>query len=149
MAEFTQNTESKRFLRVVDELIARRIVDNAATFCRQVNFDNKSFSHIKTGKRNVPIELIGKLYTIFAGNPIFIVSGKGSLLIDDHEPGAQVVQEPSVSYQSNPEEVKRLNSVIDSMVSNAQVNMKYVKSLEEKIRRLEADLSHLQKGSKV
>lgn len=149
MAEFTQNTESKRFLRVVDELINRKIVDNAATFCRQVNFDSKSFSHIKTGKRNVPIELIGKLYSIFAGNPIFIVSGKGSLLIDDIEPGVQVVQEPSASYQSNHEEIKRLNSVIDSMVSNAQVNMKYVKSLEEKIKRLEADMSHLQKGSKV
>lgn len=152
MSEFRQNDESKRFLEVVDELIRLRLVSNVATFCRQIDYDPKSFSHIKTGKRNVPIEIIGKLYTIFAGTPIYIVSGQGSLLFDESESHSQRLEEPSAEYKNDSAlkaENQRLNKLIDSMVNNAQVNVKYIKSLEETIKRLEAENEPSAKGRKV
>lgn len=122
-------------MQVIDELINRNIVDSATAFCRAIDFDSKSFSHIKTGKRNVPIELIGKLYTMFAGNPIFIVSGKGNLLIEDNL--EQPIVQESLTSHNTGDEIKRLNRVIETMISNNQINIKYIKLLEEKIERLE------------
>lgn len=103
MSKFTQNIISVRFLEVLEELINKRIVESIAEFCKRINYQPQSMSQIKGGKRDVTVELISKLFSLFNGNPIYILSGKGSRILNPEI--LSVVEEERILYGSGDEKL--------------------------------------------
>ena len=83
MTKFKQNIVSVRFLEVLDELINKQIVNNTADFCRRAGYSLQSMTKIKNGQRDVTLDLVGKLFTMFNGSPIYLLSGKGNKILTD------------------------------------------------------------------
>ena len=81
MSNFIQNIISVRFLEVLDELINKRIIDSVADFCKRIHYPAQSLSAIRKGRRDVTVEMISKLFSEFNGNPIYILSGKGTKIL--------------------------------------------------------------------
>lgn len=133
---FKQNVESVRLIEVVDYLIDRQTVESDADFCRKLGFSQKSFSHLRRGKRNAPTELISKMYAILQVNPIFIHSGLGEKVIT----GDGINLEPSEAVQGLMDELKYQKELIRGYVASAEANLKYIKHLESELECQKAEL---------
>lgn len=146
MADFHQNTESKRFLRVLDELISKQKVKNDSDFCKSMGYSAQSFSQIRKGKRDVTVELLSKLFSKYAGNPIFIFSGEGSLIAGSH---VSMVAEPDVAPMINATIVElrdknaRLEKMLDFYTKQSELTINYTNLLQEEKRKLEEQIKQL------
>jgi transcriptional regulator with XRE-family HTH domain len=140
VVKFTQNEESKRFLKVLDELIHLQLVKNDSEFCRREGYSPQSLSQIRRGKRDVTIDLISKMFKDYLGNPIFIFGGEGVLLLNNAT--APVVGDGELSYSNRFEEkklarqVEKLTSILESYAKQAEMNVNYTKLLEDQIAEL-------------
>lgn len=142
--EFAQIPETARFLEVLDKLIAMQIVDSDADFCRRTGYAPQSLSQIRKQKRNVTVELISKLYSIFDGaSLVYIFSGTGPLVLEASE--VTLAAEPGAGYGEGAKKLAaynvRLERIVEAQIENAKVNIKYVKSLESQIDELKKELA--------
>jgi hypothetical protein len=135
--KFAQTIYSKRFLEVLDELLDRRVIPTDTAFCKKVDYAQPSLSQIRGGTRDVPLELVGKMFTMFGGNPLYIFTGKGSLLFPMEV--VQGVQEPTLEYRSvnaDKDLIKTLEQLVETQKGNIEDLRKHVKQLEDYIATL-------------
>lgn len=131
MAKFSQNIISARFLEVLDELKSKQKVDNDADFCRRVGYLHQSFSKIRKGERDVTIDLISKLFTEFKGSPFYLLTGKGSKILQPY--ALSIVEEEAPSYgESTGGSTETLEELVKS--KNEIISL-----LKQKIADLESE----------
>ncbi|PZR13161.1 MAG: hypothetical protein DI539_19535 [Flavobacterium psychrophilum] len=154
MGVFYQNIESKRFLEVVDELINNHNVNNDAHFCKTMEFSAQSFSQIRKGKRDVTVDLLSKLVSRYSGNPIFIFTGVGDLLLNKVSGPKQTttqVANPSPALNSEEfinelkSENERLKKLMDYYFRQGELNINYTRLLEEQNKELLKELGGVKK----
>jgi hypothetical protein len=113
VTKFKQNIVSVRFLEVLDELIDKQIVNNTADFCRRAGYSLQSMTKIKNGQRDVTLDLVGKLFTMFNGSPIYLLSGKGSKLLTDRIL-SHLKGESSNAHHDDQPDTQTLEELIES-----------------------------------
>lgn len=136
MSKFIQNIISVRFLEVIDDLVAKRMVDSVADFCKRTGFLPQSLSAIRKGKRDVTIDLISKLFNEFNGNPIYILSGNGSKILKPET--LTMVEEDLAAYGKGD-----LKTVIQSLEELVNAKNQIILLLQKDNHRLEAELKRI------
>lgn len=129
MSKFVQRKFSQRFIEVLDELLKQKKVDTMRDFAMKMDYLPQNMSQVKSGKRDVTIELIIKLFTEFRGNPIFVLFGIGKKILDENE--IPDFKENSLSLDKSIESklVARLEELVES-------KNEYIAMLKTEIDRL-------------
>jgi transcriptional regulator with XRE-family HTH domain len=129
MEEFAQSDQTKRFLKSLDDLINKQIVDSDAEFCRKVKYSPQSFSQIRKGRRNITIELLESIAKAYQTDVSFIVTGKEFAKSLDIRPDLRPDLRPAnksqeselerlkVDNESLNNEIKRLNTLIEGYLT--------------------------------
>lgn len=134
--KFTQNIISVRFLEVLDELIDQRHIDNVADFCRKISYPPQSMSQIKLGRRDVTIDLISILFNRFNGNPLYVLSGKGSKIL---KPETLTMAEEQIATYGKGD----LKPVIQSLEELVSAKNQIILLLQKDNHRLETELKRI------
>jgi hypothetical protein len=132
--EFVQNIISVRFLEVLDELIDKRIVESAADFCKKIDYTPQSLSAIRSGKRDVTVDLISKLLTVYNGNPLYVLNGRGPKLVSPEI--LTMVEEERVFYPSKSDE----RSTVQTLEKLVETKNEVILLLKREVSRLEEQL---------
>ncbi len=107
-----QNKETRRMLYVVDELRKTSKLNSDAEFCEIVNFSPQSFSQIRVGVRNAPVELISSVCNILHGNPFYIFLGIGPEVLDYSQVENKIQKESTNSNSHHLKSAKENVSLI-------------------------------------
>lgn len=133
MSKFIQNAVSKRVIAVYKELFAKDMVKGPADFCRHMEYQHQSWSQVEKGVRNVPVEVLSKLFTVFDVSPEYIFTGKGAKFSKSDG----IVNEPEILYT-----VAEKNQVIETLKelieTQKQAIAEYKDKLIEKDKRIAA-----------
>lgn len=135
VSKFVQRDFSQRFLEVVEELIKRKDVANMKDFCQRIDYLPQNLSQIKSGKRDVTIELITKLFFEFRGNLIFVLVGVGKKILDDDEMPEFKKNSLSLNTSADSKLVDRLEELVES-------KKEYIVMLKKEIERLNNELKN-------
>jgi hypothetical protein len=137
--KFKQNIVSARFLEVLDELISKGSVESVAAFCKLIDYSKASMSQLKSGKRDVTIELVSKLLTEFRGNPIYIFTGKGSKILNDYT--LSIVEDEKATYGEGGDDRKTIK-VLEELIASKNDN---ITMLKERVADLQKQLNKISK----
>jgi hypothetical protein len=142
MGKFAQNDESKRFLRVLDELIHLQLVKNDSDFCKRECYSPQSLSQVRRAKRDITTELIGRIFRNYLGNPFFIFGGEGELILSggptSNAGDAELAYRNRFEERKLTRQIERLTNVLESYAKQAEMNVKYVKLLEDQLAEYKA-----------
>jgi hypothetical protein len=133
VSKFVQSVLSQRFLEVLDELLDKRIISSDAAFCAKAEYAPQSLSQIRKGNRDVTLDLVGKLFTLFGGSPLYIFSGNGDRIFPMEVVAG--VQEPTLNYRSNDSSDKELIKALERLVQAKDENNQ---DLRRNVKQLEA-----------
>ena len=135
MSKFIQNIISVRFLEVLDELLDKQLVASDAEFCKETTYSKQSLSQIRGGKRDVTIDLVSKMFTVFKGNPLYILAGKGTKTLTTDL--LHIVEEPSTQYESNgrSHEDQNVIKTLERLVQSKDDNIKDLRELVQGLRK--------------
>ncbi|HEY8937490.1 MAG TPA: hypothetical protein VIM65_19830 [Cyclobacteriaceae bacterium] len=133
--EFEQNIVSKRFLEVFDELQQSGQVNNVKEFCKRLDYAPQSMSQIKAGKRDITIEIIIKIFHEFNGNPVYILFGYGSKLVEPNS--IPVMPHATTIRNSGNIEDSKLVQKLEDLV---EAKNEFIESLKREIERLNSEL---------
>jgi len=128
--EFEQHIVSKRFMEVFDELVERGRVDSMKEFCQRVDHLPQSLSQIRTGKRDITIDLLIKMFQKFNGNPIYILFGYGPKVVDDNK----IPSLPNSQVESNDQQTD--HRVIEKLEQLVEAKNEFIQSLKVENARL-------------
>lgn len=133
MPEFAQNEQSKRFLKALDNLINKQIVNSDADFCRAVDYAPQSFSQIRKGKRNITVELIDSAHKQFGIDVKFIFSGKVDPEVDaEVDPDLKTeLNDPQQEYQSSAMTIAELKSELEELKAENRAFLKAFRAIGE------------------
>ena len=142
MTKFKQNIVSVRFLEVLDELISKQVVNNTADFCRKAGYSLQSMTKIRNGQRDVTLDLVGKLFTMFNGSPIYLLSGKGSKVLPDRilshlEDGESSFLTNGARHDDKPD-----TQTLEELIASKNV---IISLLQKDNHRLESELKRIAK----
>ncbi len=136
MTQFKQSEISVRFLEVFEELIRLNLVVNMKQFCNRLTYLPQSMSQIRTGKRDVTIDLIVKIYHAFRGNPVYILLGYESKILKSGV--LPTVPEDVIDVASNNDAskiIKKLEELVESKNENIDLLKKEVERLGIELER--------------
>ncbi|HEY9044971.1 MAG TPA: hypothetical protein VIN08_03715 [Ohtaekwangia sp.] len=134
--QFEQHIVSKRFMEVFDELVERGSVASMKEFCQRVEHLPQSLSYIRTGKRDISIDLLIKIFEEFKGNPIYILFGQGPKVADDKQ-----LYLPK--FKGEVGELKNDNRVIEKLEQLVDAKNEFIQSLKSENARLSEELKRL------
>jgi hypothetical protein len=128
--EFEQHIVSKRFMEVFDELVERGRVDSMKEFCERVDHLPSSLSAIRTGKRDITIDLLLKIFQEFNGNPVYILFGFGQKLVEDNTiPSLPKSQVENLDPQNDHRVIEKLEQLVEA-------KNEFIQSLKSENERL-------------
>jgi transcriptional regulator with XRE-family HTH domain len=107
MSEFIQNIVSQRFRDVLELIQKEYLIGSMVDFCDKIDYSRQSLNEILKGRRDVTIEVLRKLFTIFPVNPTYIFTGEKPILIlnENHLDGTKFydhIELGNVNLNVNP-----------------------------------------------
>ena len=116
MVDFVQRDYSVRFIKVLDELLEKQAIENIKDFCNKLDILPQAMSQVRSGKRDVTIDVIIKLYYEFGGNPVYILFGIGGDKILDKNEIPQLPTKSSIQGNKTTEAklIKRLEELVET-----------------------------------
>ncbi len=80
MTKFEQSPETKRFVRVYEELLNKDLVNNQVDFCEKISskdyrYQGTAFTHVIKGRRDVPAKAVNALIRTFSVCRDYIYEG--------------------------------------------------------------------------
>jgi transcriptional regulator with XRE-family HTH domain len=129
----------KNFINVINHL---KLSDSQAGIARKLGIQPQSLGQILKEKRSPTIENISKLFTIYKANPLYIISGQGSMFLSDNE--TYIAADSPITYETESKKVKelekelnRLNEMIDIYNERNLAQLKTIKTMERMIELLD------------
>jgi len=105
---------------------------NQVQIASKLGIQPQSLSQIMKGKRGPTVENISKLFTEFAINPIWILTGKGHMIENKYQ--LDYLNEPKKKHESKDE-------LPAGPCQQCEIREKLIKSLEKNIELLEYKIS--------
>lgn len=77
-----KNAETKRFLEVIDVIIAKGLATGDADVIKKSQLSNSTISEMRAGRAGISIKNIQKIVKAFSVNADYIMKGDGPVFID-------------------------------------------------------------------
>lgn len=124
-------------MEVFDELVELGRVESMKEFCQRVDHLPQSLSYIRTGKRDITIDLLIKMFQVFNGNPIYILFGYGPKIVEDNKiPSLPKSQVEGSEPQTDQRVIEKLEELVDA-------KNEFIQSLKVENARLFEELKRL------
>lgn len=130
MTKSIKREVSLRFLEVFDQLLKKETIGSMKEFCKRMDYLPQNMTQLKTGKRDVNIELVIKLFQEYRGNPVYVLLGFDKPVLEEDDVPA--FPKNLVGLDSNASDaklIKRLEDLVDSKIEIITLLKKEVERL--------------------
>lgn len=94
-----------RFLACIDKLVADGRVNSRRQFAMNLKYHAQGITEMSAGRREIPLDLLAKSVAAYQLNPVFLLTGKGSMFSSASDDDVSIRQLSIVTDQTGKERI--------------------------------------------